>query len=417
MTWSKDLIDVVEFSAGGVDLLLRLAASDLVEGPSHKKTAIIASTVTTGTVLAAVIVYFIWTGMTTRGKRVKKERRFEDNYIGHTELQEPPLYTFNMLRNATNNFQESNKLGEGGFGPVYKGILDTGKEIAVKRLSRASGQGIEEFMNEVVVISKLQHRNLVKLLGCCIEGDEKMLLYEYMPNKSLDEFLFDPQQRRLLTWEKRRIIIEGICRGLLYLHRDSRLRIIHRDLKASNILLDEDLNPKISDFGMARIFGGNQDQASTRRVVGTYGYMSPEYTMGQFSEKSDVYSFGVMLLEIVSGRKNTTFHRTEQSLTLLGHAWKLWNEGRIVSFMDPTVSEPYFQADIIRSIQVGLLCVQELAQDRPTISTVISMLESEVEHLPNPKKPPFTDWDISSDDQHRKNSSINNYSISIIEGR
>ncbi|KAJ8435124.1 hypothetical protein Cgig2_020767 [Carnegiea gigantea] len=361
MTWSKDLIDVVEFSAGGVDLLLRLAASDLMEGPSQKKTAIIASTVTTVTVLAAVIVYFIWRGMTTRGKRVKKERRFEDNYIGHTELQEPPLYTFNMLRNATNNFQESNKLGEGGFGPVYKGILDTRKDIAVKRLSGASGQGLEEFMNEVVVISKLQHRNLVKLLGCCIEGDEKMLLYEYMPNKSLDAFLFD--------------------------------------------------------FGTARIFGANQDQARTRRVVGTYGYMSPEYAMGQFSEKSDVYSFGVILLEIVSGRKNTTFHRTEQSLTLLGHAWKLWNEGQIVSFMNPTVSQPYFQADIIRSIQVGLLCVQELAQDRPTISTVISMLESEVEHLPNPKKPPFTDWDISSDDHHSKNSSINNYSISIMEVR
>uniref|UniRef100_A0A7C9D197 Serine-threonine/tyrosine-protein kinase catalytic domain-containing protein n=3 Tax=Opuntia streptacantha TaxID=393608 RepID=A0A7C9D197_OPUST len=145
--------------------------------------------------------------------------------------------------------------------------------------------------------------------------------------------------------------------------------------------------------------------------------MSPEYAMGQFSEKSDVYSFGVLLLEIVSGRKNTTFHRTELSLTLLGHAWKLWNEGQVLSFIDPTVSQPFFQADIIRCIQVGLLCVQELAKDRPSISTVISMLESEVEHLPNPKKPPFTDWDISPDDQHSKSSSANNYSISIIQGR
>ncbi|KAM0063417.1 putative protein kinase RLK-Pelle-DLSV family [Helianthus debilis subsp. tardiflorus] len=200
-----------------------------------------------------------------------------ENISDDNEDLELPLFSLSTILHATNNFSFNNKLGEGGFGPVYKGVLEDGQEIAVKRLAKTSTQGLHEFKNEVISISKLQHQNLVKLLGCCIEGDEKMLIYEYMPNRGLDSFIFDTTPKELLGWRARYHIINGIARGLLYLHQDSRLRIIHRDLKASNILLDKDMNPKISDFGMARIFEGDQIEANTNRVVGTYGYMAPEY--------------------------------------------------------------------------------------------------------------------------------------------
>ncbi|KAK4478037.1 hypothetical protein RD792_017302 [Penstemon davidsonii] len=274
------------------------------------------------------------------------------------KIEELPLFSFEALSRSTDNFHENNLLGKGGFGPVYKGNLANEKVIAVKRLSAASRQGNEEFTNEVVVISKLQHRNLVRLIGCCVEREEKMLIYEYMPNKSLDGCLF------------------GIGRGLLYLHKDSRLKKIHRNLKPSNVLLDEDWNPKISDFDMARIFGGNEDHCNTARVVGTYGYMAPEYAMeGRFSEKSDVYSFGVLLLEI---------------------AWKLWNEENGLHFVDQTIESSNFQGEIVRYIHIALLCVQEFPNDRPTIQTVLSMLGREILDLPRPEQPVFAEkWNRS----------------------
>ncbi|KAL2659018.1 hypothetical protein AAZV13_03G061200 [Glycine max] len=384
MFWSRDLIDLQKFPNGGVDLFIRVPAQLLVVGNQPQNL------------------------ITGDQKQIK--------------LEELPLFEFEMLATATNNFHLANMLGKGGFGPVYKGQLDNGQEIAVKRLSKASGQGLEEFMNEVVVISKLQHRNLVRLLGCCIERDEQMLVYEFMPNKSLDSFLFDPLQRKILDWKKRFNIIEGIARGVLYLHRDSRLRIIHRDLKASNILLDDEMNPKISDFGLARIVrGGDDDEANTKRVVGTYGYMPPEYAMeGIFSEKSDVYSFGVLLLEIVSGRRNTSFYNNEQSLSLVGYAWKLWNEDNIMSIIDPEIHDPMFEKSILRCIHIGLLCVQELTKERPTISTVVLMLISEITHLPPPRQVAFVqkqNCQSSESSQKSQFNSNNDVTISEIQGR
>ncbi|XP_065637395.1 G-type lectin S-receptor-like serine/threonine-protein kinase At1g67520 [Quercus suber] len=332
------------------------------------------------------------------------------------------IFSYKCIMSATNNFSLENKLGEGGFGLVYKGIFSQGQEIAIKRLSRNSGQGMLEFKNELILISELQHMNLVQLLGFCIHEDERMLIYEYMPNKSLDYFLFDSTKSRMLDWPTRFSIIEGIAQGLLYLHKYSRLRVIHRDLKASNILLDENMNPKISDFGMARIFQQNELEANTRRIVGTYGYMSPEYAMeGVFSIKSDVYSFGVLLLEIVSGRKSNNFYHTKHLVNLVGYAWELWKEDAMLDFMDPTLSDSFIKDQMFRCIHVGLLCIGDSAIDRPTMSDVIAMLANDSLTLPSPEKPIFSiarkAIEAHTCEKESENYSINGLSISNMVGR
>ncbi|KAK7395388.1 hypothetical protein VNO78_15945 [Psophocarpus tetragonolobus] len=442
ISWTRDLLDMQQFSGGGLDLFVRVAYSEVEHGTN--KTIIITITVIIGTLIIVTCAFIMWKTsynpakighliMSARKRSNKDFQHFNNGEpskhtsnkvieeLSHVKLQELLLFDFQRVATATNNFHSSNKLGEGGFGPVYKGKMPDGQEIAVKRLSRASGQGLNEFMNEVVVISKLQHRNLVRLFGCCVEGEEKMLIYEYMPNKSLDVFIFDPSKSKVLDWRKRCNIIEGIARGLLYLHRDSRLKIIHRDLKTGNILLDEQLNPKISDFGMARIFGGTENEANTNRIVGTYGYMSPEYAMqGLFSEKSDVFSFGVLVLEIVSGRKNSSFYDDEHALTLLGFAWTQWREGNILSLIDPKIYNPSNHEDILRCINIGLLCVQEHAMDRPTMAAVISMFNSEAAFLPSPSQPAFIQRQNMTNSNYstegHKSSSINAVSITDIHG-
>ncbi|CAI0468117.1 unnamed protein product [Linum tenue] len=311
----------------------------------------------------------------------------QENEIPNAESLQFDLAT---IEAATENFVEGNKLGQGGFGVVYRGTLTTGEEIAVKRLSKSSGQGEEEFKNEVLLVAKLQHRNLVKLLGFCLEGDERILVYEFVPNKSLDHFLYADEMKMLLDWASRYHIIAGIARGILYLHEDSRLKIIHRDLKASNILLDKDMKPKISDFGMARIFGVDQTQANTNRIVGTYGYMSPEYAMyGQFSAKSDVYSFGVLLLEIITGLRNSTFTKKDGAQDLLGYVWRNWRDGTPLEVLDATLLDSCSTNEVMRCIYIGLLCVQENPADRPTMAAVVLMLSGySVSHL-LPKQPAF----------------------------
>ncbi|TYH29741.1 hypothetical protein ES288_A01G036200v1 [Gossypium darwinii] len=427
MLWSGDLIDVQKFSTRGVDLYIRLPSSELDTG-KHTKVIVITTVISGMLVIIIISALFVSRRMGQQRGRNKRrtqiKHKFHSENIGESsigvKLQQLPLFKFEELATATNNFHPEKKLGQGGFGPVYKGTLDDGKEIAVKRLSKASGQGLEEFMNEVVVISKLQHRNLVKLFGCCVEAEENMLVYEFMPNKSLDAFLFDHVKQKLLDWRKRFNIIEGISRGLLYLHRDSRLKIIHRDLKASNVLLDQELNPKISDFGIAKIFGGDENQANTKRVVGTYGYMSPEYAMqGRFSEKSDVFSYGVLLLEIVSGKRNTSFYNKDD-LSLFGYVWKLWNEGNIWDLVDKVISKSESdlknKKEIWRCIHVGLLCIQEYAKDRPTMSTIVSMLNSEISDLNTPKPPAFTQGPLMSHDVE-DTVSVNDVTFTNLDGR
>lgn len=311
----------------------------------------------------------------------------EGNFSSGDDLK---VFSYSSIIVATNGFSSENKLGQGGFGPVFKGILPSGQEVAVKKLSKTSGQGMTEFRNELTLISKLQHTNLVRLIGHCIHEHERILIYEYMPNKSLDFFLFDSTRRKLLDWNKRFSIIEGIAQGLLYLHKYSRLRIIHRDLKASNILLDENMNPKISDFGVARMFTRQETKAYTNRIVGTYGYMSPEYAMeGVFSTKSDVYSFGVLLLEIINGEKNNSFYSEHRPLNLVGYAWELWKEGVVLELVDPLLNESFSEDEVLRCVHAGLLCVEENADDRPTMSNVIAMLTNKIKVDVLPKKPAY----------------------------
>ncbi|KAK6132850.1 hypothetical protein DH2020_033413 [Rehmannia glutinosa] len=381
LIWYRDLVDIRSLSTDGQDIYIRMASSEA------------------------------------------------ENYNGsHDKDSELPLFHLSVITKATDDFSMNNKLGEGGFGPVYKGILEGGQEIAVKRLSKDSMQGPCEFKNEVIFIAKLQHRNLVRLLGCCIQGEEIVSMdltsnVQAFNSRKLIKLKISADQTKsmLLDWQTRFNIINGIARGLLYLHQDSRLRIIHRDLKASNILLDSDMNPKISDFGMARCFGGNEIEAKTRRIVGTYGYMSPEYAVdGLFSVKSDVFSFGVLVLEIVSGRRNRGFSHTDNNLNLLGHAWTLYREGRTLDLVDPSLGDSSYFPEVLRSIHVGLLCVQQSPEDRPSMSSVVLMLGNEGA-FPKARQPGFfTERDIlaarSSSSTNAPNST-NEVTITMPEPR
>ncbi|KAK1439560.1 hypothetical protein QVD17_05380 [Tagetes erecta] len=392
LIWFDDLVDIRSYAEeDGQEIFVRLAASELDrKGKAKRKVRVIVIPTLVAVIVLLGICLFIY-----RKRNQKKSGMtsfvIRENNVANDKKEdwELPLFDFYTIASATNNFSDECKLGEGGFGPVYKGILEDGKEIAVKRHSRKSKQGLDEFQNEVKCIAKLQHRNLVKLLGCCIDEEERMLIYEYMPNKSLNSFIFDEGKRKSMEWSKRYIIIVGIARGLLYLHQDSRLRIIHRDLKASNILLDKDLNPRISDFGLARSLDGSDTKANTRRVMGTYGYMAPEYTIdGIYSTKSDVFSFGVLVLEIVSGKKNRGFRHANHDLNLLGHAWRLYKNGKQLELLDSTIKYTYVSSEVKRSIHVGLLCVQKYPEDRPDMTMVVLMLGSDIP-LPEPKQPGF----------------------------
>jgi serine/threonine protein kinase len=336
-------------------------------------------------------------------------------------------FSYETLEHATNYFHNSNKLGQGGSGSVYKGILPDGQVVAVKRLFFNTTQWVDHFFNEVNLISGINHKNLVKLLGCSITGPESLLVYEFVANQSVHDHLFGKKDVQPLSWEERYKIILGTAEGLAYLHEESNLRIIHRDIKLSNVLLNDDLSPKIADFGLARLFPEDKTHISTA-IAGTLGYMAPEYIVrGKLTEKADVYSFGVLVMEVVSGRKNNSFSQNAHSI--LQMAWNLYGLGTLYEAVDLSLQGKFEDEEARKLLQIGLLCVQASAELRPSMSMVVKMLKDNHE-IPQPTQPPFltsssaeTSQCAQSRTSHSQpessntQSSRNNISESFIEPR
>ncbi|PKU63687.1 putative LRR receptor-like serine/threonine-protein kinase [Dendrobium catenatum] len=357
---------------------------------SSNKTGLIVGIIA-GVVLGLVIfAILVWR---QKKKNVNKD---EEELLGMAVR--PNTFSYSELRAATEDFNQSNLLGEGGFGPVYKGKLYDGRMVAVKQLLVASHHGKSQFMAEIAIISAVQQRYLVKLYGCCIEGDKRLLVYEYLENKSLDKAIFG-KNVLLLNWRMRFEICLGTARGLAYLHEESSVKIVHRDVKSSNILLDRNLNPKISDFGLAKLYDDKKTHISTR-VAGTIGYLAPEYAMrGHLTEKADVFGFGVVALEVLSGRPNSDSTLEEDKVYLLDWAWRLYEQKHELDLVDPILPS-YNRDEAIRVFGVALLCIQASPALRPPMSRVVAMLAGDVEVNEVTSRPSYlTEWqfnDISS---------------------
>ncbi|KAI5569276.1 hypothetical protein POPTR_012G087000v4 [Populus trichocarpa] len=305
-------------------------------------------------------------------------------------------FTYEVLEKSTECFDDSRKLGQGGAGSVFKGTLPDGRTVAVKRLVYSTRQWVDQFFNEVNLISGIQHKNLVILLGCSIEGPESLLVYEYVPNRSLDQILFIKNTLHILNWQQRFNIILGTARGLAYLHGGCGVTIIHRDIKTSNILLDEKLTPKIADFGLARCVATDNTHISTG-IAGTLGYMAPEYLVrGQLTEKVDVYGFGVLLLEIATGKKNSVF--SQGSSSILHSVWKHYKANTITDMVDPGLRGMFSQKQAEKVLQIGLLCTQASSRLRPSMNEVVQMLTDAQCEIPSPKQPPFLNASVLSPD-------------------
>lgn len=363
----------------------------LKQGSSSKKGAIIGGVVGGVALVVILLALFAWFRLKKKPKRLPR-----GDILGATELKGPVTYRYKDLKSATKNFNDENKLGEGGFGDVYKGTLKNGKVVAVKKLILGnSGKMDEQFESEVKLISNVHHRNLVRLLGCCSKGQERILVYEYMANSSLDRFLFG-ENKGSLNWIQRYDIILGTARGLSYLHEDFHVCIIHRDIKTSNILLDDDLQPRIADFGLARLLPEDQSHVSTR-FAGTLGYTAPEYAIhGQLSVKADTYSFGVVVLEIISGQKSSELRDDVDGEFLLQRAWKLYEEGKHLELVDKTLNPSDYDAEEVKKvIEIALLCTQATAATRPTMSEIVVLLKSKnfMEHM-KPTMPVFVNSNL-----------------------
>ncbi|PKA62318.1 Cysteine-rich receptor-like protein kinase 42 [Apostasia shenzhenica] len=394
-------------------------------------------TIAVSTVLAAIVVIglvFLWRmrrSSSICGQDAENEGVNREIIKSITKSQ--LSFKYEDLSKATCDFSQNNKLGQGGFGAVYKGILPDGREIAVKRLFFNTRQWVDQFFNEVTLINQVQHKNLVKLLGCSVEGPESLLVYEYLRNSSLDNYLFDSFKKTELSWERRLDIIVGTAEGLAYLHNASVVRIIHRDIKASNILLDNRFKPKISDFGLARYFAEDQSHLSTG-LAGTFGYMAPEYIVhGQLTEKADIYGYGVLVLEIITGRKNQNSISTSvEGHSLMQQIWQQYNSDSLMALLDPDLEGRCSEEEALKVFKVGLLCVQASPTLRPPMWKVVEMLNSRSKQLPNPTQPPFLSLhkgaisgssessDLLSSSLSSRlggQASVNEISVSIFQGR
>ncbi|CAA0833116.1 Cysteine-rich receptor-like protein kinase 2 [Striga hermonthica] len=355
--------------------------------------AMVVASVSAAAVLAtgAYIGVYIW-----RNKAIERKRKGDAHKLVKTLHDSSLNFKYSTLEKATASFDEANKLGQGGFGTVYRGVLPDGREIAVKRLFFNNKHRAADFYNEVNIISSVEHKNLVRLLGCSCSGPESLLVYEFLQNQSLDHFIFDPIRGKTLNWEKRFEIIIGTAEGLVYLHENTKIRIIHRDIKASNILLDSRFRAKIADFGLARSFQDDKSHITTG-IAGTLGYMAPEYLAhGKLTEKADVYSFGVLLLEIVTGKMNNRSQTSEYSDSLISIVWRHFKEQAVERLLDPSLTNNNsnnnidIKNEMLRVVHVGLLCTQENPILRPVMSRALLMLVNRDE-LPAPTNPPFMD--------------------------
>ncbi|KAI3722987.1 hypothetical protein L2E82_34243 [Cichorium intybus] len=385
----------------------------LRDGSSSKKGAIIGGVVGgVGGLIILLIIMLLWY------RRSRKRTAPGSSLYGATELQSPMPYSYNDLKKATKDFREDNKLGEGGFGDVYKGIVKDGKVVAVKKLAIGSNTAKDNFESEVRVISNVHHRNLIRLLGCCSKGPELLLVLEYMANGSLEKYLYG-EKRGNLRWKQRYDIIFGTARGLAYLHEQYHVTIIHRDIKPSNILLDNDFQPKIADFGLARLLPEDQTHISTR-FAGTLGYTAPEYAIhGQLSEKVDTYSFGIVVLEIISGKRCTDVpNESAGEQFLLEHAWNLYETRMHLKLVDETLDpSEYREEEIKKVIEIALMCTQSPVSVRPTMSEVVMLLSdrSRVQNPPSRQNVNFTDIRIQVDNSTSTTLSMSNADATITE--
>ncbi|ESW18947.1 hypothetical protein PHAVU_006G084500 [Phaseolus vulgaris] len=383
----------------------------LKQGGSRKKWGIISGVVG-AVLLLLLLIAWRWYG--------KSKGVHRGDILGATELKGPVNYKYNDLKAATKEFSAENKLGEGGFGDVYKGTLKNGKVVAVKKLVLGKSSKMEDdFEGEVKLISNVHHRNLVRLLGCCSKGQERILVYEYMANSSLDKFLFG-HRKGCLSWKQRYDIILGTARGLAYLHEEFHVSIIHRDIKTANILLNDDLQPKIADFGLARLLPEDLSHLCTK-FAGTLGYTAPEYAMhGLLSEKADTYSYGIVVLEIISGQKSTDVKVDEDdSEYLLQRSWKLYERGSHLELLEEAIDPNEYDAEEVkRIIEIALLCTQATAATRPTMSEVVVLLKSKnsVEHM-RPTMPVFVGTNVMTREGNSTSSSNATASISIASAR